>query len=140
MPLATILYDSDCGFCRWCLAKVLAWDRRRTLRPVALSSPEADGVLEGMPAAERMASWHLLDPESRLHSAGAAFPPLFRLLPGGAPLASAAARAPRLTDRVYRWVADHRGWFGHLVTAGAKHRADRRIAERGGQVGGSRFD
>jgi predicted DCC family thiol-disulfide oxidoreductase YuxK len=88
-----------------------------------------------MPAAERTASWHLLDPEGRLHSAGAAFPPLFRLLPGGAPLASAATRAPRLTDRVYRWVADHRGWFGHLVTAGAKHRADRRIAERGGQVG-----
>jgi hypothetical protein len=31
MPTTTLIYDSDCGFCRWLLAKVLAWDRRGTL-------------------------------------------------------------------------------------------------------------
>src|SRR5262249_60221531 len=36
MDQAFLIYDPDCGFCRWCLGKVLAWDRHRTLRPVAL--------------------------------------------------------------------------------------------------------
>ena len=42
MPSTTLIYDSDCGFCRWLLAKVLAWDRRGALRPVALETEEAD--------------------------------------------------------------------------------------------------
>ncbi len=130
MPGATLLYDEDCGFCRWSLAKILAWDRRRTLRPVPLGSEEADRILAGMRREERMASWHLLDREGRLHSAGAAFPPLLRLLPGGAPLAAAAARAPRLSERGYRWVADRRSRLGKLVTEGARRRADRRIESR----------
>src|SRR5436190_23119771 len=32
MAQATLLYDRDCGFCRWLLGKVLAWDRRGVLR------------------------------------------------------------------------------------------------------------
>ena len=75
-----------------------------------------------------MASWHLVEQEGRCRSAGAAFPPLFRLLPGGSPLAALAARAPRPTERAYRWVAGNRSRWGKLVTDGAKRRADRRIA------------
>ena len=130
MPSATILYDSDCGFCRWSLGKVLAWDRRRAVRPVAIDSPEGEHLLSAMPADQRLASWHLTDGEGQVRSAGAAFPPLFRLLPGGRPLAALTAGAPRLTDRVYRWVAGNRSRWGKLVTDGAKRRADRRIAER----------
>ncbi|HET8592946.1 MAG TPA: DCC1-like thiol-disulfide oxidoreductase family protein [Solirubrobacterales bacterium] len=130
MPSATVLYDQDCGFCRWSLAKLLAWDRRRALTPVPLASPEAGRILDGMPEEERIASWHLLDSDGRLHSAGAAFPPLLRLLPVGAPLAAIASRAPRLTDRGYRWVADHRSGLGRFVTDGARRRADRRIEGR----------
>ena len=77
-----------------------------------------------------MGSWHLVDPDGRLRSAGAAFPSLFRLLPGGRPLAALSARGPRLSERLYRAVADNRSRFGRLVTDGAKGRADRRIAER----------
>jgi predicted DCC family thiol-disulfide oxidoreductase YuxK len=130
MPQVTLLYDSDCGFCRWCLGKVLAWDRRRSLRPVAIQSEEADRLLEGMPDEERLASWHLVAADGTTRSAGAAFPPLFRLLPGARPLAALTSRAPRATDRAYRWVAGNRSRWGKLVTAGAKRRADRRIAER----------
>jgi predicted DCC family thiol-disulfide oxidoreductase YuxK len=125
-----ILYDSDCGFCRWSLGKVLAWDRRRSLRPVALQSTEAARLLAEMPRQQRMDSWHLVDGEGRLRSAGAAFPSLLRLLPGGRPLARLTAGAPKLTDRLYRWVAGRRSVWGKLVTDGAKRRADRRIAER----------
>jgi predicted DCC family thiol-disulfide oxidoreductase YuxK len=130
MSDATLFYDSDCGFCRWCLGKVLAWDRRRSLRPVAIQSEEADRLLAGMPEEQRLASWHLVDPDGTVRSAGAAFPGLFRLLPGGGPLAALSSRAPRATDRAYRWVAGNRSRWGKLVTDGAKRRADRRIAER----------
>ena len=130
MGVVKILYDSDCGFCRWSLGKVLAWDRRRALRPVAIESPEGGRLLSEIPVEQRLASWHLVDEEGRVRSAGAAFPPLLGSLPGGRPLGALAARSPKLTDRLYRWVAGHRSLWGKLVTDGAKGRADRRIAER----------
>ena len=130
MNKPTLLYDSDCGFCRWCLGKVLAWDRRHSLRPVAIQSEEAERLLAGMPEEQRLASWHLVDADGTIRSAGAAFPGLFRLLPGGAPLAGLTSRIPTATDRAYRWVAGNRSRWGRLVTDGAKRRADRRIEDR----------
>jgi predicted DCC family thiol-disulfide oxidoreductase YuxK len=127
---ATLLYDSDCGFCRWSLGKVLAWDRRGRIRPVSLQSEEAERLLAGTREEERMASWHLVGPDGRVSSAGAGIAPLLRLLPGGAPFAAAAARAPRLMERGYRFIAGHRSLWGKLVTDGAKRRADGRIAAR----------
>jgi predicted DCC family thiol-disulfide oxidoreductase YuxK len=127
---ATVLYDADCGFCRWSLAKLLRWDRRGVLRPVALQDPEAASLLPGRSKEERLASWHLVDSTGEVHSGGAALPWLLRMLPGGTPLAALAARAPRLRDRGYRWVAEHRSWFGRLLSERAKQRADFRIAAR----------
>jgi predicted DCC family thiol-disulfide oxidoreductase YuxK len=60
MEQAIILYDADCGFCRWATDKLLAWDRRRRLRPVALQDPEAEKLLPGMPEEQKMGSWHLV--------------------------------------------------------------------------------
>ena len=130
MARAIVLYDSDCGFCRWSLAKLLGWDRRGALRAVALQDPEAASLLPGMSEEERLASWHLVDPRGEVHSAGDAIPGLLRLLPGGTPPAALAARAPQLRDRGYRWVAEHRSWFGRLLSERAKKRADLRIAAR----------
>jgi predicted DCC family thiol-disulfide oxidoreductase YuxK len=122
-----VLYDSDCGFCRWSLAKLLALDRRSRLRPVALQTPEADALLADMDPGERVASWHLVSPDGSRWSAGAAAPPLVRLLPGGGAPAAVLERAPRLTERAYRWVADHRSRFSGLIPESAKARADERI-------------
>jgi predicted DCC family thiol-disulfide oxidoreductase YuxK len=124
-----VLYDADCGFCRWSLAKVLAWDRRRALRPVAIDSPAGGRLLAGLGDSERERTWHLVL-DGRRYSAGAALPPLLRLLPAGNPLAALAARAPRAADAAYRFVAGRRALFGRLVTAGAKRRADARISSR----------
>jgi predicted DCC family thiol-disulfide oxidoreductase YuxK len=132
MEPVAVLYDADCGFCRWSLAKLLAWDRRGRLRPVALQDPEADELLGGMPEEERMASWHLVGADGGVRSAGAAFEPLLRLLPAGTPLAALARRAPGLTERGYRFVADRRGAIGRRLTDGMRRRADRRIAARKG--------
>jgi predicted DCC family thiol-disulfide oxidoreductase YuxK len=130
MSKATLLYDRDCGFCRWCLGKVLAWDRRRSIHPIAIQSEQADRLLDGIPEEQRLASWHLIGDDGTVRSAGAAFPPLFGQLPGGAPLAALTARAPDATDRAYRWVTGNRSRWGKLVTEGAKRRADERITAR----------
>ncbi|HKH22311.1 MAG TPA: DCC1-like thiol-disulfide oxidoreductase family protein [Solirubrobacterales bacterium] len=130
MSASILLYDSDCGFCRWCLGKVLAWDRGRRLRPVSLQSKEADALLAGMPEEQRLASWHLVGPDGEVRSAGAGIAPLLRVLPGAAPLAAVARRAPRAMDRLYRGVAGRRSLWGRFVTDGAKRRSDRRIAQR----------
>jgi predicted DCC family thiol-disulfide oxidoreductase YuxK len=126
-----ILYDADCGFCRWSLAKLLAWDRRRALRPVALQSrAEADRLLAGMDAHARMASWHLVLPDGTVRSAGAAFAPLLRLLPGGRPLARLVEAIQPLMNAAYRFVAGRRSRLGRFVTAGAKRRAEERSRSR----------
>jgi predicted DCC family thiol-disulfide oxidoreductase YuxK len=125
-----LLYDADCGFCRWCVAKVLSWDRRGRLQPVAIQDPRADPLLAGVPPATRMGSWHLASADGRLRSAGAAVAPLLRSLPGGRLPAALAGAAPRATRRLYRLGADRRAALGRLVTAGARERALRRIASR----------
>jgi predicted DCC family thiol-disulfide oxidoreductase YuxK len=108
-------FDADCGFCRWSLSLLLRWDRDGRLRPVALQDPEAGELLSDMAPAERMASWHLISPDGRRWSAGEALVPLLRLLPAGEFPASVFARFPRLTDRGYRWVAEHRSQLSRLL-------------------------
>ncbi len=110
-----VLYDEDCGFCKWALNGVLAWDRPRRLRAVAIQSDEGDRLLASVPRARRLDSWHLVSPDGELRSAGAAAAPLARLLPGGAPLAAAFERFPRLTERAYRFVARNRGRFARAL-------------------------
>ncbi|MSO41728.1 MAG: DUF393 domain-containing protein [Solirubrobacterales bacterium] len=129
-PGATVLYDADCGFCRWALSKLLAWDRRRELRPLALQEQEAAELLAGMDERERMASWHLALADGGIASGGAAFGPLLRLLPAGALPAALAERVQGATDRAYRMVSGRRGRLGSLVTDGARGRAADRIAVR----------
>ena len=40
-----VLYDADCGFCKWLLSALLRWDRAARLHPIALQRPEADELL-----------------------------------------------------------------------------------------------
>ena len=115
MERAAILFDDDCGFCRWSLSKILTWDRYSRLRPVALQSPEADDLLRGMDPDQKMASWHLIAPHGRTYSGGEAVSHLARLLPSGAPIASLADTFPRTTDRVYQWISRHRDLLGRTV-------------------------
>lgn len=110
-----ILYDEDCGFCRWSLAKVLAWDRNRRLRPTPLQSEEADDLLGDMDDRRKMASWHLVSPDGTVWSAGAAAAPLFELLPGGGIPAAIAAAFPGLTDLLYRLVANNRETLARML-------------------------
>jgi predicted DCC family thiol-disulfide oxidoreductase YuxK len=127
MEAASILYDADCGFCRWSLAQLLRLDRENRLRPVSLQDPEADALLSGMTREQRMGSWHLVGDDGRVYSGGDAFPPLLRLIPGGGPFARVLATFPRLADVGYRTVAGRRSWLGRLIPAASSARARQRI-------------
>jgi predicted DCC family thiol-disulfide oxidoreductase YuxK len=115
MPRPSVIYDEDCGFCRWSADRLRAWDRRRGLRFVPLQDREADRLLEAVPPERRGQSWHLVEPEGRVWSPGAAVPRVPRRLPLGAPFASLAEAAPGLTDRAYTAAARRRTTLGRLL-------------------------
>lgn len=110
-----MLYDEDCGFCRWSLARLLRWDRRGRLRAVPIQGEEGDLLLADLSERDRLASWHLVTPGGRRYSGAAATGPLARLLPAGAPVAFLAETFPRSTDRLYRWVARNRDTLGRRL-------------------------
>jgi predicted DCC family thiol-disulfide oxidoreductase YuxK len=122
-----VLYDADCGFCRWSLARLLALDRTRRLQPVALGTAQANTLLSDLTEDQRAASWHLVAPDGRRASGGTAAVPLLQVLPGGRPAAALLARAPRLTERTYQWVVDHRSLLSRALPAKSKQRATDRI-------------
>jgi predicted DCC family thiol-disulfide oxidoreductase YuxK len=111
----TVLYDRDCGFCKWSLDKILLWDRGGRLRPLPIQSPEGQRLLDGVKPEARLDSWHLVKPGGEVASAGAAAEPLARLLPGGRPLAFLFRTFPGATERAYRWVADNRDRLARVL-------------------------
>lgn len=85
--VAIVIYDADCGFCRWSLALLLTLDRPRinrsrgergrpspptqqsrwgrsaatyALRPLPLGTAEANQLLTDLTVEQRNASWHLV--------------------------------------------------------------------------------
>lgn len=69
-------------------------------------------MLDALDHDARYGSWHLITPDGRIWSGGAAVPPLTRQLPGGRALAAIAEAFPHGTDHLYRFVARHRDRFG----------------------------
>jgi predicted DCC family thiol-disulfide oxidoreductase YuxK len=132
-----VLYDADCAFCQWLMSALLRWDRAARLHPIALQRSEADDLLEELTPAERIASWHLISPTRERCSGGAALPALLRVLPAGRLPAAGFARLPRLTDRAYRWLAEHRSQLSNWVPSSAKQRASRRVRQRERDLGGT---
>jgi predicted DCC family thiol-disulfide oxidoreductase YuxK len=115
MGRATVLYDGGCGFCRFSAERLRAWDRRNHLAFDTIQGAEGDLWLGDLEPATRVASWHLVTPDGRVWSAGAAVPELLRRLPAGRSLAALFAAFPGTTDRMYAWVARHRTRFGTLL-------------------------
>jgi predicted DCC family thiol-disulfide oxidoreductase YuxK len=129
-PAVTVLYDRDCGFCRWSLGRLLAWDRAGRLRPVAIQSPEGQRLLGDLTPEQRLASAHAVDAGGRRTSGGDAMAPIAAVLPGGATLAALGRRAPAVARAGYRAVAGRRSVLGRLISDAARARADERIARR----------
>jgi predicted DCC family thiol-disulfide oxidoreductase YuxK len=113
----TVLYDDDCAFCKWSLDKILAWDRRRALRPLPIQGDEGRRLLAAasVPESEHLESWHIVLSSGEVYSAGAGAPYLFETLPGGKPLAYLFRRFPKTTDRAYRLVAQNRNRISSVL-------------------------
>jgi predicted DCC family thiol-disulfide oxidoreductase YuxK len=132
----TVLYDADCGFCRWTVAVLLRWDVHRRLRPIAIESPEGERLLRDIPLEQRLASAHVVTAEGRRASGGRILPVIAEALPGGRPLAVVGRALAVPLDWVYRWIAQNRPLLSRFVPAAQKARATERIASHLAQVGG----
>jgi predicted DCC family thiol-disulfide oxidoreductase YuxK len=134
--VTTLLYDAECSFCRTVLGAILARDRERRIRPVALQDALAADLLPGMSEEDRFASFHVVEEDGTVHSGGRALPRVFAELPGAGWLARATASTQPLTDLAYELVSRNRSRIGPRVPASWTSRADAGIRRREAELGG----
>jgi len=127
-----VLYDRDCGFCRWAVVQLLHWDNRGrgVLHPVAIQADEGKALLTSVPADQHLKTAHVVGADGVVHSGGDAAAVIADLLPGGAPLAAVARLVPWLVRGGYGVIAANRIRVSRLVPAGAKRRADAVLTAR----------
>jgi predicted DCC family thiol-disulfide oxidoreductase YuxK len=110
-----VLYDEECGPCRWIADRLLVLDRRGRLRVAPIQGPEGHRLLASISAARRLDSMHVVDRSGAVFSAGAAIGPAVHELPFGAPLAWLAGLSPALTERAYRLAAANRSRLARVL-------------------------
>jgi predicted DCC family thiol-disulfide oxidoreductase YuxK len=119
-----ILYDADCGFCRWTVAWALKRDTRGVLDTITIQSDEATGMLADLDPVQRLRSMHVMHDNDRRESGGAAMRAVLEALPSTRRAAWFAAVWPQAADVLYTVVARNRRHFGRFVSAAARQRAD----------------
>lgn len=124
-----VLYDEDCGFCRWTVAWALRRDRDHVLEIAPIQSPTGDTLLGGVDPGERLRAAHVVHDDGRRESGGAAVREVLDALPSAHPLARLAS-----IPIVYRLAARHRRRLSRLVPGRAKLRADGVLAQHGQQI------
>jgi predicted DCC family thiol-disulfide oxidoreductase YuxK len=126
-----VLYDADCGFCRWAMAWALDHDPRRVLVAVPIQSSLGSQLLADLSPDERLAAAHVVRDDGARDSGGAAAAEVLGALPRTRSLARLARRLPAPTAALYGLLATHRYGFGRFVGGEARRRADRLLqAER----------
>lgn len=126
-----VLYDADCGFCRWAMAWALGHDRRRALVAVPIQSQLGAQLLADLSPAERLDAAHVLRDDGTRKSGGSAAAEVLGVLAQTRALGRLARRLPAPTAVLYGLVAAHRHGFGRYVGGEARRRADRLLqAER----------
>jgi predicted DCC family thiol-disulfide oxidoreductase YuxK len=126
-----VLYDADCGFCRWAMAWALGHDARRALVAVPIQSQLGAQLLADLSPGERLDAAHVVRDDGGRESGGAAAAEVLDALPRTRALGRLARRMPAPTAALYALVAAHRHGFGRFVGGEARRRADRLLqAER----------
>jgi predicted DCC family thiol-disulfide oxidoreductase YuxK len=115
-----VLYDEDCGFCRWTMAWALRRDRNRALNVAPIQSSTGAELLADLTPAERLSSVHVVHDDGRRESGGAAVGDVLRALPSRHPLARVGS-----IPLVYRLAAANRSKLSRLVPERSKRAADR---------------
>jgi predicted DCC family thiol-disulfide oxidoreductase YuxK len=127
MGVVIVLFDADCGFCRWAMAWALRLDRRHLLVAVPIQSELGAELLADLDPSERLSAARVLDEAGRRLSGGAAAAEVLGALAPTRGLARLARRLPGPTELLYGAVAGQRSQLGRLVSARARRRADRLI-------------
>lgn len=109
-----MLFDADCGFCLYGRDLLLRWDRRGRLTAGMIQDHERTTLADLTPE-QRLASWHVVHPDGRRESGGAALAAVLEVLPGARCLARGARAFPVPVDRGYRWMASHRVAISRLL-------------------------
>jgi predicted DCC family thiol-disulfide oxidoreductase YuxK len=117
IPRPVLLYDGGCRLCRFAARVVDSADRGSRIALLPLADEAASPLVAALPEEERLGSWHLVGPGSRIVSRGAAGIELLEALGHERP-ARAARRAEPLAERAYTLVARHRDRLGALVPNG----------------------
>ena len=125
-----VLYDRDCGFCRWSVAQLLRLDHHGALEPVAIQSQIGGELLESVPVELRLESAHAVTASGQVFSGGDAAPVIAAHVSGGRLLRPLAAAFPPLTRAGYDMVAANRATVGRLVSKRSRDAADNLLAER----------
>jgi predicted DCC family thiol-disulfide oxidoreductase YuxK len=129
-PKVTILYDADCGFCRWSVALLLARDGNGALVPEAIQGPAGERLLAHMTPAERLARAHVATADGRVFSGGDGLAPVLHALEAPRPLVATVARASRPVRWVYGQIAARRSTLGRLLVSDRRRRAADAAIER----------
>lgn len=135
----TLLYDANCGFCRWSVAWILRRVPTGSVVPATIQSPQGQALLEaaGVPEADRLKSAHahrVGDPPEALRSGGDAaslVTPLLQGTSGRAAALGARALPGPLRRLLYGQVATNRIAIGRLVSKERRAEADALLASIG---------
>jgi predicted DCC family thiol-disulfide oxidoreductase YuxK len=125
-----LLYDNDCGFCRWSVAWILRRIPCGALDPMPIQSESGQELLADIPAESRLASaWAVQD--GHLSSGGDALIAALALAPRMRSIAKLAMRRRSTVNRMYSFVAANRHFFTRLLTRDARRHADDFLACQG---------
>jgi predicted DCC family thiol-disulfide oxidoreductase YuxK len=112
-----VLYDGDCGFCRWSVNWALRRDRSDRLTATPIQSTTGEFLLSDLTPEERLSEVHVINDDGRRSSGGAAIKDVLTALPSTRALARVVSVSPRMTQLGYRFVARNRAVFGRLASA-----------------------
>ena len=63
-----VLYDADCGFCRWAIAWAVRRDHHHVLVTVPIQSPLGSELLVDIVPSDRLRSAHVIRDDGCRHS------------------------------------------------------------------------
>ena len=122
-----VLYDDECGFCRWSMGWALQRSRH-ILIPVPIRSTLGARLLADLDSKERLVSMHVVRDDGIRLSGGTALRELLNSVPSASALAKIADLSPRTTAVLYVCVARHRQHFGRLVRDQPRQEAEKVLA------------
>jgi predicted DCC family thiol-disulfide oxidoreductase YuxK len=119
-----VLYDADCGFCRWAVAWAVRRDHHHVLVTVPIQSPLGSELLVDVDPSDRLRSAHVVRDDGCRCAGGVAAADVLSVLPPTRTLGRLARSLPRTTALLYGVVAARRKSFGRLVGNEARRSAD----------------